>query len=72
LWLSPHLLKIKNPKAPAVPREAEEDWDANRQWPCARAASGHAATEAAIPSMNARRRIAAPKAQGSAVIAGVV
>jgi hypothetical protein len=31
---------------------------------CARAASGHAAAKAAIPSMNARRRIAAPKAQG--------
>jgi ATP-dependent DNA ligase len=23
---SPHWLKIKNPKAPAVKREAEEDW----------------------------------------------
>ena len=24
---SPHWLKIKSPKAPAVKREAEEDWD---------------------------------------------
>jgi bifunctional non-homologous end joining protein LigD len=23
---SPHLVKVKNPKAPAVTREAEEDW----------------------------------------------
>jgi hypothetical protein len=23
---SPHWLKVKNPKAPAVKREAEEDW----------------------------------------------
>ena len=23
---SPHWMKIKNPKAPAVTREAEEDW----------------------------------------------
>jgi len=31
---------------------------------CARAASGHATPKAAIPLMKARRRIAAPKAQG--------
>jgi hypothetical protein len=30
----------------------------------ARATSGHATPKAAIPSMKARRRIAAPKAQG--------
>jgi hypothetical protein len=26
---SPHWIKVKNPKAPAVKREAEEDWAAN-------------------------------------------
>src|SRR5262249_1648780 len=31
---------------------------------CARAACGHATPKAVIPSMKARRRIAAPKAQG--------
>jgi hypothetical protein len=25
-WRSPHWVKVKNPKAPAVKREAEEDW----------------------------------------------
>jgi hypothetical protein len=24
---SPHWVKVKHPKAPAVKREAEEDWD---------------------------------------------
>jgi hypothetical protein len=31
-----HWLKIKNPKAPAVKREAEEDWGGKgtaRKWP---------------------------------------
>jgi bifunctional non-homologous end joining protein LigD len=27
---SPHWVKVKNPKAPAVRREAEEDWGSNR------------------------------------------
>jgi bifunctional non-homologous end joining protein LigD len=27
---SPHWVKVKNPKAPAVTREAEEDWGAKR------------------------------------------
>jgi len=26
---SPHWVKVKNPKAPAVKREVEEDWGAN-------------------------------------------
>jgi bifunctional non-homologous end joining protein LigD len=30
---SPHWIKIKNPKAPAVTREAEEDWGAERKRP---------------------------------------
>jgi hypothetical protein len=28
---SPHWVKVKNPKAPAVKREAEEDWGRNRR-----------------------------------------
>ena len=32
---SPHWVKVKNPKAPAVKREAEEDWG-NKQWSRAR------------------------------------
>jgi ATP-dependent DNA ligase len=28
---SPHWVKVKNPKAPAVTREAEEDWG-NKRW----------------------------------------
>jgi bifunctional non-homologous end joining protein LigD len=28
---SPHWIKVKNPEAPAVKREAEEDWD-NKSW----------------------------------------
>jgi hypothetical protein len=28
---SPHWLKVKNPNAPAVKREAEEDWAVNRR-----------------------------------------
>jgi ATP-dependent DNA ligase len=28
---SPHWVKIKNPKAPAVTREAEEDWGSKRR-----------------------------------------
>jgi bifunctional non-homologous end joining protein LigD len=32
---SPHWIKVKNPKAPAVTREAEEDWS-NRRWSRAR------------------------------------
>jgi hypothetical protein len=28
---SPHWMKVKNPKAPAVKREAEEDWGAIRK-----------------------------------------
>ena len=27
---SPHWVKVKNPKAPAVKREAEEDWGSTR------------------------------------------
>jgi bifunctional non-homologous end joining protein LigD len=27
---SPHRIKVKNPKAPAVKREAKEDWDSKR------------------------------------------
>jgi bifunctional non-homologous end joining protein LigD len=32
---SPHWIKVKNPKAPAVTREAEEDWG-NKRWSQAR------------------------------------
>ena len=28
---SPHWVKVKNPKAPAVRREAEEDWGTSRR-----------------------------------------
>jgi hypothetical protein len=31
-WAAPHWVKVKNPKAPAVKREAEEDWG-NRRSP---------------------------------------
>jgi bifunctional non-homologous end joining protein LigD len=30
---SPHWIKIKNPAAPAVKREAEEDWGSKRRSP---------------------------------------
>jgi ATP-dependent DNA ligase len=29
---SPHWVKVKNPRAPAVKREAEEDWGGKRRW----------------------------------------
>jgi ATP-dependent DNA ligase len=35
---SPHWIKSKNPNAPAVKREAEEEWG---QWPTRRANARH-------------------------------
>jgi ATP-dependent DNA ligase len=32
---SKHWVKVKNPAAPAVKREAEEDWG-NKEWRCGR------------------------------------
>jgi bifunctional non-homologous end joining protein LigD len=38
---SPHWVKVKNPKAPAVTREAEEDWGRRKAFGCAAKNSNH-------------------------------
>ncbi len=48
---SPHWLKVKNPKAPAVKREAEEDWG-SAHWPSSRSDRADSAVTASTASGN--------------------